>query len=49
MKIGFLLLLANTAPWNPPSTKTRAIKGREFGLNLNVEERANLLAFLRTL
>ncbi len=35
--------------WNPPGTKTRAIKGHEYGLKLKMEERENLLAFLRTL
>ena len=35
--------------WNLPGTKTRAIKGHEFGLKLKVEEREHLLAFLRTL
>ena len=29
--------------------KTRAIKGHEFGLNLNPTEREQLIAFLRTL
>jgi len=35
--------------WSPPSTKTRAIRGHEFGLNLKPEEREPLIAFLRTL
>jgi len=35
--------------WNPPGVKTRAIPGHEFGLALNVDERHQLLAFLRTL
>jgi len=35
--------------WNPPGTETRAIKGHEFGLRLSAEERAELIAFLRTL
>ena len=35
--------------WSPPGTKTRAIKGHEFGLNLKPEERDQLIAFLRTL
>ena len=35
--------------WSPPGTKSRAIKGHEFGLHLSVAERAELIAFLRTL
>ena len=35
--------------WLPPGEKTHAIKGHEFGLKLNAEEREELLAFLRTL
>ena len=35
--------------YSPPGTKSRAIKGHEFGLKLNVEERQQLIAFLRTL
>lgn len=35
--------------WTPLGTKTRAISGHPFGLRLNDEERAQLLAFLRTL
>jgi hypothetical protein len=35
--------------WLPPGSTTRAIKGHEFGLNLKVEEREQLIAFLRTL
>lgn len=35
--------------WLPPGETTRAIKGHEFGLNLNLEEREQLIAFLRTL
>jgi hypothetical protein len=35
--------------WLPPGTKTRAIKGHEFGLKLNAAERDQLIAFLRTL
>lgn len=35
--------------WNPPGVTTRAIKGHEFGLRLSVEDRASLIAFLRTL
>jgi hypothetical protein len=35
--------------WNPPGTKTRAVKGHEYGLNLKPEEREQLIAFLRTL
>jgi hypothetical protein len=33
----------------PPGTRTRAIKGHEFGLDLTPEERTQLVAFLRTL
>jgi hypothetical protein len=35
--------------WSPPDTKTRAIKGHEFGLKLELREREQLIAFLRTL
>lgn len=35
--------------WSPPGTNTWAIKGHEFGLNLKPEERAQVIAFLRTL
>ena len=35
--------------WSPPGTKSRAIKGHEFGLKLNQIEREELIAFLRTL
>ena len=36
--------------WKGPlGTKTRAVKGHEFGLDLTSEERADLIAFLRTL
>jgi hypothetical protein len=35
--------------WSPPGIETRAIKGHEFGLQLPAEERAELIAFLRTL
>jgi hypothetical protein len=33
----------------PPGTKTRAVQGHEYGLDLNTEERTALIAFLRTL
>ena len=33
----------------PPGTKTRAVKGHEFGLDLSADERTALIAFLRTL
>ena len=33
----------------PPGTKTRAVKGHEFGLDLSDDERKALIAFLRTL
>lgn len=35
--------------WTPVGTKTHAIQGHEFGLQLAAEEREQLLAFLRTL
>ena len=35
--------------WLPPGEKTHAIQGHEFGLKLDSEERAQLLALLRTL
>lgn len=35
--------------WRPLGTKTRAVKGHEFGLRLSVTERAQLIAFLKTL
>ena len=35
--------------WNPPDTKTRAIPGHAFGLTLPAEDKAALIAFLRTL
>ncbi|HEX6895751.1 MAG TPA: hypothetical protein VF146_10780 [Bryobacteraceae bacterium] len=35
--------------WSPPGTKTRAIRGHEFGLKLDPAEKEQLVAFLRTL
>jgi len=35
--------------WSPSGTKTWAIRGHEFGLRLAPEERAQLIAFLKTL
>ena len=35
--------------FTPPDKPQRAIKGHEFGLKLDVEERKQLIAFLRTL
>lgn len=35
--------------WSLPGTSPRAIKGHEFGLNLEPSEREQLIAFLRTL
>jgi hypothetical protein len=35
--------------WIPPGLKTHAINGHEFGLRLSAQERAELIAFLRTL
>ncbi len=38
-----------TAWKGPPDARTRAVKGHEFGLDLSREERAALIAFLKTL
>jgi hypothetical protein len=35
--------------WSPPGVTKRAIRGHEFGLRLSSEERAALIAFLRSL
>jgi hypothetical protein len=35
--------------WSLPGVKTGGIKGHVFGLGLRPEERAELIAFLRTL
>jgi hypothetical protein len=35
--------------WNPPGIQIRAVKGHEFGLRLTMQEREQLIAFLRTL
>jgi cytochrome c peroxidase len=35
--------------WNPPGTTTRAITGHDFGLALDRDDKATLLAFLRSL
>jgi len=35
--------------WNPPGKTKRAVPGHEFGLHLTLEERRQLIAFLRTL
>ena len=35
--------------WNPAGTKTRAVPGHPFGLQLRTEDRVALLAFLKTL
>lgn len=35
--------------WKGPGVKARAVKGHEFGLDLTPEERAALIAFLKTL
>ena len=37
------------AGWNPVGVKRRAVVGHEFGLKLSVQERAQLIAFLKTL
>jgi hypothetical protein len=33
----------------PPGVKSRAVKGHEFGLKLNADDKADLMAFLRSL
>src|SRR5688572_19528479 len=35
--------------WNPPGAKTRAVPGHTFGLSVAPDDKAALLAFLRTL
>ncbi|BDC50804.1 hypothetical protein F183_A31200 [Bryobacterales bacterium F-183] len=35
--------------FSPPGVKARAIRGHEFGLRLNTKQRAQLIAFLKTL
>jgi hypothetical protein len=35
--------------WNPPGSAARAIRGHVFGLSLSADEKAALLAFLRSL
>ena len=35
--------------WNPPDTRARPISGHRFGLNLAVEDKRALIAFLKTL
>jgi cytochrome c peroxidase len=35
--------------WTPPETGAMAIPGHRFGLDLNAEEKAALIAFLRQL
>ena len=35
--------------WNPPGVRTRAVPGHTFGLSLAPDDKAALLAFLRTL
>ena len=35
--------------WKPLGSHTHAIKGHEFGLHLDLAEREQLIAFLRTL
>ena len=35
--------------FTPPGVRERAIRGHEFGLKLPPDERAQLIAFLRTL
>ncbi len=35
--------------WSPPGTKTWAIKGHPFGLDLSAEDKKALIAFLKTL
>lgn len=35
--------------WNPPGVRSRAVSGHEFGLRLTPDEKASLIAFLKTL
>ena len=35
--------------WNPPGVRARAVPGHEFGLRLSPDEKASLIAFLKTL
>jgi mono/diheme cytochrome c family protein len=35
--------------WNPPGVRARAVPGHEFGLRLDQDEKASLIAFLKTL
>jgi cytochrome c peroxidase len=35
--------------WNPPGVRARAVPGHEFGLRLSQDEKASLIAFLKTL
>lgn len=35
--------------WSPPGVRKRAVIGHEYGLNFTVEQRRQLIAFLRTL
>jgi hypothetical protein len=35
--------------WNPPGVRARAVPGHEFGLRLTPNEKASLIAFLKTL
>lgn len=35
--------------WSLPGVESRAVKGHEFGLKLKIEERGQLIAFLKSL
>jgi hypothetical protein len=35
--------------WNPPDTRTRSVPGHRFALSLSAEDKAALIAFLKTL
>ena len=35
--------------WNPPGVRARAVPGHEFGLQLSPDEKASLIAFLKSL
>jgi len=42
-------LSSNQGRWTPLGVKTQAIQGHQFGLDLSADEKAALIAFLRTL
>lgn len=35
--------------WKPPNVRTRAVPGHEYGLDLSIDEKTALIAFLKTL